>query len=248
MAGPAAGAGGRGIVPLCGVPAVAACDSVVVVLGSNARAIRAGAEQEFQRLVESGRLHDELQQAHGHGAKELEVEFAINPRWKQGMFSSVRCGLDAALGLRPTAIMLMPVDHPMVQPITVASLAGDAQALAACRRREREQFSMRWFRASRPARHRRSVTRARPRGGRRTRAGELAKPSAATPAWSLPDVHDRGVVNCNTPNERFSTHSITLRGELDAFSEDRRQSFLRPIPAPQRHRASTRAVSDLPAQ
>jgi len=120
-----------------------ACDSVVVVLGSDARAIRDRAEAEFERLVSSGRLNEDLQQAHGHGAAGVEVQFVVNPRWKQGMYASVRCGLESALELRPTALMLLPVDHPAVQPITVASLAGVMlQALAASRPgREREHFS-----------------------------------------------------------------------------------------------------------
>ena len=120
-----------------------ACDSVVVVLGSGAREIRSQTEREFERLLSSGRLHDDLRNAHGHGAEELEVHFAVNARWKQGMLSSVRCGLESALDLKPTAAMLLPVDHPSVKPITVASLAGVMlQALAACKPgRERDQFS-----------------------------------------------------------------------------------------------------------
>jgi molybdenum cofactor cytidylyltransferase len=120
-----------------------ACDSVVIVLGSDARVIRDRTEKEFARMVASGKLHDDLQHAHRQGKAELEVRFATNPRWMQGMFSSVRCGLQSALEQKPTAIMLLPVDHPAIQPITVASLAGVMlQALAACRRgRERDQFS-----------------------------------------------------------------------------------------------------------
>ena len=120
-----------------------ACDSVVIVLGAGAREIRAKTEKEFEILVSNGKLHDDLQLAHRHGAAELEVSFAVNPRWKQGMYSSVRCGLECALENKPTAVLLMPVDHPAVQPITVASLAGVMlQALAACKRgRDRDHFS-----------------------------------------------------------------------------------------------------------
>ena len=182
-----------------------ACDSVVVVLGSNAREIRAKTEQEFEQLVSSGRLHDDLQQAHRHGAAELEVEFAINPRWKQGMISSVRCGLDSALSLKPTAVMLLPVDHPMVKPITVASLAGVMlQALAACRRgRERDQFSYALiprFRAQRG--HPIAISPALARAVLHDRAAdhlaEAVRRSARMVGYL--DVHDRGVVvNRNTP-------------------------------------------------
>jgi CTP:molybdopterin cytidylyltransferase MocA len=50
------------------------------------------------------------------------------------MFSSVRCGLDAALALKLAAVMVLPVDHPGVRPVTVASLGNVMlQALAACR-------------------------------------------------------------------------------------------------------------------
>jgi CTP:molybdopterin cytidylyltransferase MocA len=121
----------------------AACDSVVVVLGSGAEAIKRHSEAEFESLLSSGRLHDDLAAAHGHGAPGLEVRFAFNPRWRQGMFSSVRLGLDAAVKLKPAAVLVLPVDHPAVRPFTVASLAKVMlEALAACRDgKERARFS-----------------------------------------------------------------------------------------------------------
>ena len=181
-----------------------ACDSVVVVLGSNAKEIRVRAEHEFEKLVSSGRLQDDLQQAHGHGAAELEVRFAVNPRWKQGMFSSVRCGLEGALDLRPTAAMLMPVDHPSVQPITVASLAGVMlQALAACSRgREREQFSYALIPRFRSQRgHPIALSPALARAVVADRAAESLSEAIRRSARMVGylDVHDRGVVvNRNT--------------------------------------------------
>jgi CTP:molybdopterin cytidylyltransferase MocA len=182
-----------------------ACDSVVVVLGSDARAIRDRAEQEFERLVSSGRLHDDLRNAHGHGAAELEVRFAVNPRWKQGMFSSVRCGLEDALELKPTAALLMPVDHPAVTPMTVASLAGVMlQALAACRKgRERDQFSYALiprFRAQRG--HPIALSPALARAVISDRGADSLSDAIRRSARMVGylDVHDRGiVVNRNTP-------------------------------------------------
>jgi molybdenum cofactor cytidylyltransferase len=100
-----------------------ACDSVVVVLGARAAAIRRAVTDEFGRLVEEGRLHQDLVTAHAHGADGLEVRFAENPRWRSGMFGSVRIGLQQALQLRPSAVLVLPVDHPVVKPTTVASLA-----------------------------------------------------------------------------------------------------------------------------
>ena len=181
-----------------------ACDSVVVVLGSDAREIRAKAEHEFERLVSSGGLHEDLRQAHGHGAAELEVRFAVNPRWKQGMFSSVRCGLEGALDLKPAAAMLMPVDHPAVQPITVASLAGVMlQALAACRPgRERAQFSYALVPRFRNQRgHPIALSPALARAVVLDRAAETLSDAIRRNARMVGylDVHDRGiVVNRNT--------------------------------------------------
>ena len=176
-----------------------ACDSVVVVLGSGAKEIRARTEEEFQKLVSNGKFQDDLQEAHRHGARELEVAFAINPRWKQGMYSSVRCGLECALDNKPTAVMLMPVDHPAVQPITVASLAGVMlQALAACRRgRERDHFSYALiprFRAQRG--HPIAISPALARAVVAERGADNLSEALRRNARMLGylDVHDRGVL------------------------------------------------------
>ena len=42
-----------------------------------------------------------------------------NERWAEGMLSSVWCGLDAAESLGAEAVLLHPVDHPLVSPETV---------------------------------------------------------------------------------------------------------------------------------
>jgi CTP:molybdopterin cytidylyltransferase MocA len=100
-----------------------ACDEVVVVLGAHARKIRPAVEAEFERLVATGRLHEDLAAAHRHGARGLSVRFATNPQWPKGMLGSVRVGLQQALRLRPDAVLLLPVDHPRVRPATVNGLA-----------------------------------------------------------------------------------------------------------------------------
>lgn len=119
-----------------------ACDSVVVVLGANAPAIRKKAEAEFEQLVESGGLNQELAAAHKHGSAGLDAHFVVNKRWKRGMLESARTGLSDALGLGPACVMVLPVDHPKVKQMTVASLAHVVlQAIAACRPKERAAFS-----------------------------------------------------------------------------------------------------------
>lgn len=101
----------------------AACDTVIVVLGSNAPKIRAAAEKEFAELVESGELTKDLHAARRKGSRGLEVRFENNPQWKSGMLSSARRGLADALALKPKGVLVLPVDHPEVRGTTVAQLA-----------------------------------------------------------------------------------------------------------------------------
>ena len=58
------------------------------------------------------------------------VEVVVNPGWPQGMLSSVWRGLDAAEALSADAVLLHPVDHPLVEPETVDRVA-DALAQGA---------------------------------------------------------------------------------------------------------------------
>ena len=100
----------------------AACDTVVVVLGANAAAVRRGVEREFEALVESGVLSADLHAAKRHGARALELRFETNRAWKSGMYGSARVGLAAASKLRPASVLVLPVDSPEVKGATVASL------------------------------------------------------------------------------------------------------------------------------
>jgi molybdenum cofactor cytidylyltransferase len=56
------------------------------------------------------------------------VGVAVNERWTDGMLSSVWCGLDAAEALGAEAVLLHPVDNPLVAPATIEAVAS---ALAA---------------------------------------------------------------------------------------------------------------------
>ena len=125
-----------------------ACDTVVVVLGADASRIRKRTEEEFVRLVGTGCFDQELHAAHRHKAQKLEVRFVVNRAWKQGMYSSARVGLKAALKYDPAGLFVLPVDHPSVRPGTVLDLATVmAQALQAAHRpvrrgaRRRADFS-----------------------------------------------------------------------------------------------------------
>lgn len=119
------------------------CDRVVVVLGSNAARVQAGVEKEFQSLVQDGALHSDIRRSRGGTGHGLEVRFVVHRGWKQGMFSSARVGLKAAVDLKPRAVVLLPVDHPAVRTESVAALAAVMdQALEATRKgRERARFS-----------------------------------------------------------------------------------------------------------
>jgi len=121
-----------------------ACDKVVVVLGAEAARVRRSVEEEFQRLVNSGGLHAELQAAHRHGAAGLEVHFVLNRSWAKGMYDSARAGLAQALHAKADSVVVLPVDHPYLAAATVRTLgaAMDA-ALSAYKgsRRDRAQFA-----------------------------------------------------------------------------------------------------------
>jgi molybdenum cofactor cytidylyltransferase len=111
-----------------------ACDLVVMVLGADARRVRREVESEFARLMEAGELRPDLRHASRHGTHDLEVQMVVNPRWRSGMYGSVRAGLAAAHGQKPEAVMVLPVDHPDVSVETIESLAAMVRgALAACK-------------------------------------------------------------------------------------------------------------------
>ena len=100
-----------------------ACESVVVVLGAHASKIRDEATSEFEKLVSEGRLHEDLITAHVKGGDGLEVRFAENPGWRSGMYGSVKVGLQTAIQLRPSSVLVLPVDHPSLKETTVVALA-----------------------------------------------------------------------------------------------------------------------------
>jgi nicotine blue oxidoreductase len=98
------------------------CDKVVVVLGAHGPRVHEQVAAEFETLLTRGLLAPELMTGRRRHADELEVRFAFNKRWQEGMFSSARAGLGTALRLRPMGVLVHPVDHPHVQPVTVAAL------------------------------------------------------------------------------------------------------------------------------
>ncbi|HTM58648.1 MAG TPA: NTP transferase domain-containing protein [Candidatus Udaeobacter sp.] len=103
----------------------AICDRVVVVLGSHHAEIRRGAEEEFALLVSRRALERDFgaRLTGGSGRRGIEVHFIVHAGWKKGMLSSVRAGLKDALLMRPESVLVLPVDHPDVQPATVMGLA-----------------------------------------------------------------------------------------------------------------------------
>jgi len=59
-----------------------------------------------------------------------DVVFALNPSYREGMLTSIWRGLDQAQTLGADAVLIHPVDHPLVDPATVgrvvAALEGGA--------------------------------------------------------------------------------------------------------------------------
>ncbi len=72
----------------------------------------------------------------GHEAARVELEAGLperfgrvlNPQPGQGMLSSLLCGLDAAERLGAGAVLVHPVDHPLVAPETVDRVVAALQA------------------------------------------------------------------------------------------------------------------------
>jgi CTP:molybdopterin cytidylyltransferase MocA len=75
-------------------------DAVVAVLGADAARVR-----------ERAALPD-------------GVSIVVNERWREGMLSSVWAGLDAAEALSADAVLLHPVDNPLVAPATIDAVLG----------------------------------------------------------------------------------------------------------------------------
>jgi CTP:molybdopterin cytidylyltransferase MocA len=84
--------------------AAAGADPVVAVLGCEAARVRAEA---------------------GIPEGTIVVE---NPQWREGMLGSIWRGLDAVEAAGAAALLIHPVDHPLVEPQTIARVAGALHA------------------------------------------------------------------------------------------------------------------------
>lgn len=100
-----------------------ACDTVIAVVGAEGERICDEVGDEFDTLVAKGLLAPESATGRGRTG-DLEVRFEIHRKWAEGMLSSARVGLAAALKHKPKGVLLMPVDQPDVRPDT-AKLLGD---------------------------------------------------------------------------------------------------------------------------
>src|SRR5262249_28648717 len=94
------------------------CDTVIVVLGADGQRVCRAVNEEFAALVEKGLAAPDLSGGPKQRSGELEVRFAFNKRWPDGMLSSARLGLAQALRHKPRGVLLLPVDHPEVKPAT----------------------------------------------------------------------------------------------------------------------------------
>jgi molybdenum cofactor cytidylyltransferase len=84
---------------------LAHCSPVIVVLGHEPEVIRAG--------VRSVR----------------DAVFVLNPDYQRGQFSSMQCGLRASPA-EADGVVFTPVDHPNIDPATVARLVASGAPLA----------------------------------------------------------------------------------------------------------------------
>jgi nicotine blue oxidoreductase len=76
-------------------------------------------------------LGAEAERVRAEAGLPAEVEVVVNAGWPEGMLSSVWRGLDAAEAEAADAVLLHPVDHPLVQPATVDAVVRALAATAA---------------------------------------------------------------------------------------------------------------------
>ncbi|HVO12157.1 MAG TPA: nucleotidyltransferase family protein [Vicinamibacteria bacterium] len=92
---------------LCRLFVAAGADPTIAVLGASAQRVRA--EGEIPR-----------------GARVV-----VNERWPEGMLTSIWRGLDEAETSGVEALLVHPVDNPLVSPATVAAVIGAVRSGAA---------------------------------------------------------------------------------------------------------------------
>ena len=67
-------------------------------------------------------LGSEAERVQGACPLPQRVRLVVNPRWRDGMLSSVLVGLDAAQDGAADAVLLHPVDSPFIAATTVANV------------------------------------------------------------------------------------------------------------------------------
>jgi len=66
---------------------------------------------EAEKVVRDGRIPE-------------GVRVAVNERWRSGMLSSILCGLDVAEAGAADAVLVHPVDNPLVAAATITAVSG----------------------------------------------------------------------------------------------------------------------------
>jgi CTP:molybdopterin cytidylyltransferase MocA len=73
-------------------------------------------------------LGAEAERARAAAGIPMEATVVVNARWREGMLTSVWAGLDAAEALGAEAVLLHPVDNPLVGPATVDAVLAALEA------------------------------------------------------------------------------------------------------------------------
>lgn len=92
-------------------------------LARAARLLAAGGAQRVVAVL--GQESERVRREAGCGD---DVVFAENPRYRDGMLTSILRGLDQAEALGADAVLIHPVDHPLVGPETVARVVAALEA------------------------------------------------------------------------------------------------------------------------
>ncbi len=92
-------------------------------LARAARLLTSGGAQRVVAIVG----HDAERVVGSAGCAE-DVVFAENTRYREGMLTSIWRGLDEAESLAADAVLIHPVDHPLVEPHTIARVVAALEA------------------------------------------------------------------------------------------------------------------------
>jgi CTP:molybdopterin cytidylyltransferase MocA len=79
-------------------------------------------------LRRPGILGHEADRVQREAALPPDLDTIVNPRYADGMLTSILAGLDSAQAAGADAVLVHPVDHPLIDPVTVDAVIAALRA------------------------------------------------------------------------------------------------------------------------